>query len=56
MVVSLHVEVEPLGAALAKDVPDSFYTLTTLTTVCVTCITHAVRFEQACANAVVLGS
>ena len=33
MIVSLHVQVEPLGAALAENVPDSFYTLTTLTTV-----------------------
>ena len=54
--MSLHVEVEPLGAALAKDVPDSFDTLTTLTTVRVACITHVVCFERACVNAVVLGS
>ena len=51
-----HIEVEPLGAALAKDVPDSFYTLTTLMTVHVSCITHAVRLKRACVNAVVQGS
>ena len=52
--MSLHVKVELLRIAQARNVLDGFNTFTTLMTVHVTCITHALGFEQACVNAVVL--
>ena len=55
-IVPLHVEVEALGTALAENMLDSFNTLTRPTTVHIAYTTHAVCFEQASINAVVLGS
>ena len=49
-----QIEIILLWLALAENVPDGLNSITTLTSVCIACTTHAVHFERASVNAVIL--